>query len=155
MEALEVLGTPLEPQVSQVALALGKHSADLGWDSEKGGYYEDGIPGGVPSKLEKIWWIQAEALPGLWWLHRLTGEATYLDRLESTLAWIETSQVDREYGEWYWGINPDGSIGPRGDHKGEEWKAQYHALRGALFTSDWIGEALSKGAGQPTRPSAP
>ena len=65
MDALEVLGTPLEPQVSQVALALGKHSADLGWDSEKGGYFEEGVPGGVPNKLEKVWWIQAEALPGL------------------------------------------------------------------------------------------
>jgi mannobiose 2-epimerase len=154
MDALEVLGTPLEPQVSQVALALGKHSADLGWDSEKGGYFEEGVPGGVPNKLEKIWWIQAEALPGLWWLYRLTGEASYLERLESTLAWIETNQVDREYGEWYWGINPDGSVGPRGDHKGEAWKAQYHALRGALFTSDWIGEALSKGTTQPRPPSA-
>jgi cellobiose epimerase len=149
MDALEVLGTPLEPQVSQVALALGKHSAALGWDSDKGGYFEEGVPGGVPNKLEKIWWIQAEALPGLWWLYRLTGETSYLDRLESTLAWIETSQVDREFGEWYWGINPDGSVGPHGDHKGEEWKAQFHALRGALFTSDWIGEALSKGTGQP------
>jgi mannobiose 2-epimerase len=148
MDALDALGTPLEPQISQVALALGKNSAEFGFDREKGGYFEEGIPGGAPVKLEKIWWIQAEALPGLWWLYRLTNDASYLDRLESTLAWIETSQVDREYGEWYWGINPDGSIGPRGDHKGEEWKAEYHALRATLFTSDWIGEALSKSSGQ-------
>jgi mannobiose 2-epimerase len=144
MDALDVLGTPLEPQISQVALALGKHSADLGFDDEKGGYFEEGVPGGLPVKLEKVWWIQAEALPGLWWLYRLTNDATYLDRLEATLGWIETSQVDREFGEWYWGINPDGSIGSRGDHKGEEWKASYHQLRATLFTSDWIGEQLSK-----------
>jgi cellobiose epimerase len=153
MDALDALGTPLEPQVSQVALSLGKNSAEFGFDREKGGYFEEGIPGGSPVKLEKIWWIQAEALPGLWWLYRLTNDASYLDRLESTLAWIETSQVDREYGEWYWGINPDGSIGPRGDHKGEEWKAEYHALRGTLFTSDWIGEVLSKASG--TAPTGP
>jgi mannobiose 2-epimerase len=152
VDALDALGTPLEQQVSQVALAMGKHSAELGFDREKGGYFEEGVPGGAPNKLEKVWWIQAEALPGLWWLYRLSnlnqrGDAAgYLDKLESTLAWIETHQVDREYGEWYWGILPDGSIGPRGDHKGEEWKAQYHALRATLFTSDWISEALSKPA---------
>ncbi len=147
LDALDALGTPLESQISQVAVSLGKHSADLGFDGEKGGYFEEGVPGGDPMKLEKVWWIQAEALPGLWWLYRLSNDPSHLDRLESTLAWIETSQVDREYGELYWGINTDGSVGPRGDHKGEEWKAQYHALRAALFTADWIGDALSKGAG--------
>ena len=151
LDALDALGTPLEPQVSQVAAALGKHSAELGFDGEKGGYFEEGIPGESPVKLEKIWWVQAEALPGLWWLYRLSGETTFLERLESTLAWIETAQVDREFGEWYWGINPDGSIGPRGDHKGEEWKAEYHALRATLFTADWIKDSLAKPSSAPER----
>ncbi|HWO10790.1 MAG TPA: AGE family epimerase/isomerase [Polyangiaceae bacterium] len=144
IDALDALGTPLEPQRTQVALVLGKHSADLGFDSDKGGYFEEGVPGGAPTKLEKIWWIQAEALPGLWWLYRLGNDSKYLDRLERTLGWIETYQVDHEYGEWFWGINPDGSVGSRGDHKGEEWKAEYHALRATLFTADWIKDALSK-----------
>lgn len=152
MDALDALGKPLEPQVSTVALAMGKHSAELGYDRDKGGYFEEGIPGGTPTKLEKVWWIQAEALPGLWWLYRLSHDASYLDKLEGTLTWIETRQIDREFGEWFWGINPDGSIGSRGDHKGEEWKAQYHALRATLFTADWIAEALSKSENSP--PSA-
>jgi mannobiose 2-epimerase len=144
IDALDALGTPLEPQVSQLALALGKHSADLGFDPRKGGYFEEGVPGGAPVEREKIWWIQAEALPALWWLYRISNDPSYLDRLESTLTWIETNQVDREYGEWYWGITPDGKVGPRGDQKGEEWKAEYHALRATLFTSDWIQGVLAK-----------
>jgi len=144
MDALEALGTPLEPQITQVATALAKHSAELGFDGEKGGYFEEGVPSGDPMKLEKVWWVQAEALPALWWLYRLTQDTLYLDRLEKTLTWIETHQVDAEYGEWYWGILPDGSIGPRGDHKGEEWKAQYHALRATLFTADWIEQNLAR-----------
>lgn len=149
VDALDALGTPLEPVVSQVALYLGKHSAELGFDANKGGYFEEGVPGGAPTKLEKIWWIQAEALPGLWWLYKLSNDPSYIDRLERTLTWIEKSQVDSEYGEWFWGINPDGSIGPHGDHKGEEWKAQYHSLRATLFTADWIGEALAKAPNAP------
>lgn len=143
IDALDALGAPADDPIRQVALGLGKHAAERGHDSSKGGYFEEGIPGGKPTKLEKVWWVQAEALPGLWWLYRLTNDPSYLDRLEGTLAWIETKQLDSAHGEWFWGINPDGSIGPRGDHKGEEWKAEYHALRGVLFTSDWIDEILS------------
>ncbi len=142
LDALDALGTPNDPLVRQVALHLGKHSADLGYDKSKGGYFEEGVPGGAPSKLEKIWWVQAEALPGLWWLYRLSNDVSYLNRLEGTLAWIEQHQLDAEYGEWFWGINPDGSIGPKGDHKGEEWKAQYHGLRAVVFTADWIDQVL-------------
>lgn len=156
MDSLEALGKPMEPVVSKVALQLGKNSADFGYDSGKGGYFEEGIPGGAPNKLEKIWWIQAEALPGLWWLYRLSNDAIYLDRLEGTLSFIESSQVDKLYGEWFWGILPDGSVGPHGDQKGEEWKAQYHALRAVLFTADWIEAALTQApATSPARVASP
>lgn len=144
LDALEALGEVGDHEaVRQVALGIGKHSAERGFDAAKGGYFEEGTPGGTPTKLEKVWWVQAEALAGLWSLYRLSKDASYLDRLERTLTWIETKQLDAQHGEWFWGINPDGSIGPRGDHKGEEWKAEYHALRGVLFTSDWIDQFLS------------
>jgi mannobiose 2-epimerase len=149
LDALDALGGPLDPMLSQVALQLGKHSADLGYDAAKGGYFEEGVPGGAPTKLEKIWWVQAEALPGLWWLYRLSNDSSYLDRLESTLSWIETSQRDPEYGEWYWGIAANGAVGPRGDHKGEEWKAEYHGVRALVFTSDWIDEVLAHAPNTP------
>jgi mannobiose 2-epimerase len=143
IDARAALGSPNDA-VNQVALQVGKHSAEFGYDKAKGGYFEEGIPNGAPIKLEKVWWIQAEALPGLWWLYRLSHDPQYLTRLEGTLNWIETKQLDAEYGEWFWGINPDGSVSSRGDQKGEEWKAEYHALRAVMFTSDWINEALAK-----------
>ena len=65
LAAQDALGDTNEV-VRQVALGLGKHSADHGYDSAKGGYFEEGVPGGAPTKLEKVFWIQAEALPGLW-----------------------------------------------------------------------------------------
>jgi cellobiose epimerase len=147
LDALEALDKRDE-SIRAIAQRLGKNSAEWGFDGAGGGYYEEGIPGGAPTKLEKVWWIQAEAVPGLWWLYRLSENDTYLDRLEKTLTWIETKQRDPQYGEWYWGVKPDGSIGPRGDHKGEEWKASYHGVRGMLFTSDWIAQTL----GDPAEP---
>jgi mannobiose 2-epimerase len=154
IQALDTLGTPNDG-IRQVALGLGKHSAERGYDAAKGGYFEEGVPGGAPTKLEKVWWVQAEALPGLWWLYRLSNDAGFLDRLEGTLTWIETKQLDAVNGEWFWGINPDGTVSSHGDHKGEEWKAEYHALRGVLFTSDWINEFLSRATVAPTPAAAP
>jgi mannobiose 2-epimerase len=148
LDAMDALGTANEA-VRQVALGLGKHSAERGYDAAKGGYFEEGVPGAAPTKLEKVWWIQAEALPGLWWLYRLSNDPSYLDRLEGTLSWIETKQLDKQYGEWFWGVNPDGSVSSHGDHKGDEWKAGYHALRAALFTSDWIDQFLSHAPAAP------
>jgi cellobiose epimerase len=154
IEALDTLGTPNEA-IRQVALGLGKHSAERGYDAAKGGYFEEGVPGAAPTKLEKVWWVQAEALPGLWWLYRLSNDASFLDRLEGTLSWIETKQLDAVYGEWFWGINPDGSISSHGDQKGEEWKAEYHALRAVLFTSDWINQFLSQATASHPPAAAP
>jgi cellobiose epimerase len=147
MDALEALGKADE-KIGQIALTLGKNSAESGFDAAEGGYYEEGVPGGAPVKLEKVWWVQAEALPGLWWLYRLSGDEVFIDRLEKTLTWIEKKQRDLEYGEWYWGIMPGGGVGSRGDHKGEEWKASYHGTRALVFTSDWIAATL----GDPAEP---
>lgn len=155
MDALAALGNSEDALVAEVALLLGKHSAQRGYDAQRGGFFEEGVPDGAVTQREKIWWVQAEALPGLWWLYRLSKDTDYLDRLEGTLDWIEKHQVDAEHGEWYWGVNPDGSIGPRGDHKGEEWKASYHALRAAVFTADWIDDTLTRPTAAPRERSAP
>ena len=90
-------------------------------------------------KREKIWWIQAEALPALYQLYELAEDPRYFVRLQKTLDFIERYQADAEFGGWYWGITEDGKVGPRGDGKGEEWKAAYHDLRALVFTSEWIG----------------
>jgi mannobiose 2-epimerase len=138
VEAAESFGQPDEPTILKAALTLGSNSAEWGYDSKHGGFFEEGIPAGTPVKREKIWWIQAEALPGLYELHRLSKDAKHLDRLEKTLDFIEAHQVDREFGGWYWGALEDGRLGPRGDNKGEEWKASYHELRALVLTSEWI-----------------
>jgi mannobiose 2-epimerase len=148
LDALNALGTK-DAELVAIARRLGECAAEWGFDREAGGYFEEGPPGGAATKLEKIWWVQAEAVPALWWLYRLSSDRTHLDRLERTLTWIETRQRDAEHGEWFWGILPDGSVGARGDQKGEEWKASYHGVRGMLFTSDWIAQALAERSESP------
>ena len=156
LDALEALGSN-DTALFRAAVAMGENSARAGFDPAHGGFYEEGVAGGAPSKLEKIWWVQAEALPGLFRLYQRTGDASYLDQLERTLSFIERFQSDAEFGGWYWGVTPEGKLGPRGDKKGEEWKASYHDTRALVFTSDWIAEHLSavRTSGTSSRSPAP
>ena len=141
MDACRALGEYPE-DVLAGARAMGQHSAERGFDPERGGYFYAGLANQPPAQLEKVWWVQFEALPGLYWLYRLTGDTLHLARLERTLGWLETGGHDAEFGEWYFAVNPDGSVGQRGDHKGELWKASYHNLRALVLTEDWLRELL-------------
>lgn len=144
LEAERVLGTH-DPTAERAASTMGTHASAAGFDVDRGGYFDSGVPGGAVACREKVWWAQFEALAGLWWLFRLTGDPVHLDRIHATLNWIEGPAKDPEYGEWYWGVMPDGSLGPRGDHKGELWKTPYHNLRALLYTEDWIAKWLGDG----------
>jgi mannobiose 2-epimerase len=138
MDAVAALGRPEDPVAVDAATRLGRHASDAGFDPEHGGLFEEGPVGAAPDKTLKVWWVQAEALTGLWRLYRLTGERRHIDRLERTLTFIEQHQLDPEYGELYWDTNADGSLGPHGSDKGEEWKASYHGVRALVFTSDFM-----------------
>jgi len=148
LEAMRVIEssrivTPLPNSMADMALAMGKASAEWGFDREKGGYFNQGIPASHVVDREKVWWVQFEALPALVQLHRAGQLPDALKRIERTLDWIESSQYDRVYGGFFWGVMPDGTLGPYGDRKGDPWKASYHEMRGLIFAADWLREAVA------------
>ncbi len=149
VDAARALGRP--PQsVAPATLAMGTRAIREGVDAERGGLFDAGVPGGRVTHPVKAWWAQFEALAGLYWLHRLSGDAAYLEELDRMLCWIEGPARDQEHGEWYFNIAPDGRPDARGDHKGEVWKTTYHGLRAVLFVSDWMAAAESDdGASMP------
>ena len=132
---------PLNETFAKAALEMGNASADWGFDADKGGYFNEGIPADRVVDREKLWWVQFEALPALVRLHRAGLLPDALVRLERTLDWIENGQMDQEFGGVYWGVMPDGTLGPYGDRKGDPWKASYHDLRGLMFAADWLAES--------------
>jgi mannobiose 2-epimerase len=146
LEAARVLGRPRDAFLVAAARTMIVNAATAGYDPIKGGYFQEGPPGGAPTtlrtKLEKSWWAQAEALLGLWRAFELTHDPTWLDHLEATLGFIETALWDGAYGEWYSGVLPDGRLGADGDVKGNAWKASYHTLRAPTFVEGWITAAL-------------
>lgn len=153
LDALEALGKPDDPAGVAAALEFARNSGTWGYDAEHGGYFEEGVPGGAVTKVTKVWWVQAEALPGLFRLYQRTGEEVHWQRLEGTLAWIQGFQKHPEHAEWYREVEPDGSLRPGWERMGDEWKASYHTLRALLFTSEWIRQEL--GAEPSTTEQAP
>jgi mannobiose 2-epimerase len=137
-EAAKALGRDGEPGLLKKLKVVGQHSSEQGFDPENGGYFYIGVAGIGPVDKRKVWWVQAEALAGLWCLYRLTRDKVHLKRLEKTLDWIEQYQRDAERGEWYGYVTSQGQPCNKEEPKGHEWKCSYHNIRALTFLEKWI-----------------
>ena len=143
MEAARVLGTPNDTAIISDSRTIGTFSAQKGWHAAKGGYYTQGqVASSAITDSSKTWWVQAEAMQGLWWMYKFTNDTTYINRLEGTLSWIEQYQLNAAVGEWYWTCKPDGTV-TGATTMGDAWKASYHSMRSLINTEDWIRDALA------------
>lgn len=81
--------------------------------------------------VERVWWIQAEALVGFLNAYEITGEYFYLEAVAKNWQFICNSIIDHKHGEWHWS-----SILDQHDsyhhYKMGFWKAPYHNGRAML-----------------------
>jgi mannobiose 2-epimerase len=141
LDAAKALGRDSEPGLLQAALTMGQNAAEGGFDPALGGFFNEGVPGGAPTDKTKVWWVEFEALLGLFTLYQLDPRPTTLERFERTLGWLEKYQ-DLPHGEWFWGITEAGQPDEHGEAKGQEWKTSYHGLRALVFTADRLLAAI-------------
>ena len=100
----------------------------------------------IPSEAEESpvfddsrqWWVQAETVVGNLWLWKyhpvISGEAGKSQFLSNAMAawnYIKNNLADKEGGEWWWAILPDGSI-DKANPKAGFWKCPYHNTRMCL-----------------------
>ncbi len=134
------IGRGNETAVQQAALRAS-HLATAALDGKQGGFFYVLDLNGTVIDASKVWWVQSEALLGLWRLHKLDPEdASLLPAMRKTLDWLETKQLDQQYGEFFWGIDPSGQLTAQGSNKGNFYKATYHSL-GHLLTLTGMLEA--------------
>lgn len=146
LEATGEVSLGVATDVRQAARALVQHALRTGWDPA-GGFFDHGVPEGAtapPRVLDraKVWWVQAEALPGLYRVYRLTEDEQLLERMEQTLRFFRDVSWDQELGGYFWSVDAAGRSLGRGDQKGEIWKTPYHDVRACLLTADWIAQDL-------------
>ena len=129
-ETAEALGRPRDPKVLRASLALVEHTLRDGFDpAGRDGVYDEGPAAGPAASKRMIWWVEAEALVGFLNAYQLTGKAEYHDRFEQQARYVFDHFADRQFGEWFNTIEPDGKIS---GEKTNEWKGPYHQGRACL-----------------------
>lgn len=98
-----------------------------GWEMEGGLNYEY-ISDTNHLVNEKHWWVQAEAVVGLLNVWQITGYDHYKELFEDSWAFIIQHIIDHQNGEWFWGLNADGTV-MQGQDKAGIWKCPYHNTR--------------------------
>jgi mannobiose 2-epimerase len=129
-EVAEVLGDHrLMEEVRGVAVRIARTVLAEGLDTDGGLFYE--ARDGRIINPNKEWWPQAEAVVGFFNAWQLTGDEAFHDAAVRCWRFIQDYVVDREHGEWFWCIRPDGTPDPA-QPKVSQWKCPYHNSRCCL-----------------------
>lgn len=113
----------------ELAVLMAQASIE-GLDKDGGLWYEY-EPGESHLIKQKHSWPQAEAMIGFFNAWQITGDEKFLNY--STNAWKFTQQyiLDKERGEWVWGVQEDYSVMTEEDKVGI-WKCPYHNSRACI-----------------------
>jgi len=92
---------------------------------------------------QKHWWPQAEAMIGYLNAWEITGNEKYLQ--QSLDAWLFTQKyiLDKENGEWFWGVDDAYNVMPNEDKAGF-WKCPYHNARACMEVLKRIDASVNK-----------
>lgn len=128
-EAAEVLGDPeMLKKAENICINILKASLE-GMQPDNSLIYEKKLNGHTDT--QRHWWPQAEAVVGLINGFELTGNQNWLKMADGCFDFILEKLVDKQNGEWHWGVYSDGSINNTDDKAGF-WKCPYHNGRMSL-----------------------
>lgn len=138
LEAAEVIGNQeMIEKVSSICIAIAEATVQ-GLDVDSGLWYEY-EPANDHLIREKHWWVQAEAMVGFYNAWQISGNDKYFHLVLKNWAFIKDKILDKQNGEWFWGIKADGSIMP-GEDKAGLWKCPYHNSRACIEIIRRIGQ---------------
>jgi mannobiose 2-epimerase len=135
-EAAEAVGnTVLTDKVRPLSLKLAAGAME-GIDDADGGLWYEKESGTLVA--QKHSWPQAEAMVGFFNAWQLSGDENYLEHVLNSWQFIRNYIIDKEKGEWFWGVNADHSV-MSGRDKAGFWKCPYHNSRACLEIIKRIG----------------
>ena len=127
-DAVQTLGDSNAPLLDLYRRVFA-YSHRHGLDRTNGGFFYSGPFNQDADRLQKVWWVQAEALVSALKMYSLTREDQYADTFVRVWRWIDEHQTDWTTGEWFQEVMPDGST--RGV-KADAWKEGYHNARAMI-----------------------
>ena len=121
-EAAEVLGDEeLIEEVKEISIKMADVTEKEGFSSNGGMYYEK-AEGHI--QLQFDWWPQAESVVGFFNAWQITKNDNYLKLAVRSWEFIKKYIIDKNKGEWFWGLNKQ--LQPLPGDKVNGWKAPYH-----------------------------
>ena len=136
-EAFGELGWPA-PLLSNFDESVMAHTLTYGFDSRRGGLFLQGYAGVPADRVEKVWWVQAEAMVATLLMSRK--DPVYRPYFERLLDWVLESQVDWTHGDWHARVDQGGRPSGR---KAEPFKTPYHNGRAVLKCLELLGTAAA------------
>lgn len=129
LESAEILGDEHHiDYCKKKCLAMARDAAE-GLQSDNGMIYEFNPENGH-SNSSRDWWVMAEAMVGFYNAYQLSNNVHYLEKAESSWAFIKEHLIDHQGGEWWGGVNAKHEL--TNTTKGSPWKAPYHNLRACM-----------------------
>ncbi|MDR0972728.1 MAG: AGE family epimerase/isomerase [Prevotellaceae bacterium] len=126
VEAAEVAGDEaVLADCKKVAVEVANVPLQQGYNAEGGMIYEKS-----PRELDEHlqWWPQAESVVGQLNAWQISGDKKYLDAAVRSWEYIKKYFIDRQYGEWYQDLHPDGKPYEK-EVKADQWRCPYHNSR--------------------------
>ena len=112
-------------------IAIKISEATLEGLDKDGGLWYEYEPAENHLVKEKHWWVQAEAMVGFFNTWQITDDEKYLDISIRNWDFVKYNILDKQNGEWFWGIDEHGHIMTREDKAGL-WKCPYHNSRACI-----------------------
>jgi len=128
LRAQEVLGEPLDWGHFKAHI---DHSLRYGFDHQRGGIYNLGMPKTKAHDQNKVWWCQSEMVAALAYAYQGPLTAHVSRPLRQTVEFLESHMIDPKDGIWYSSVSAEGEVLQSG--KANVWKGMYHDFRGLMI----------------------
>jgi len=130
LEAAEVIVDKASvKKMKEITIAMADATI-TGLDTDGGLWYEY-EPKENHIVKEKHWWVQAEAMVGFFNAWQISGDEKYLNISLNNWEFVKTKILDKQNGEWFWGIGENSGV-MRYQDKAGIWKCPYHNSRACL-----------------------
>ncbi len=130
-ESAAVVKDPFYNKLFQEKAIAMAAAAKEGIDTNDGGMFYEYEAATNHMNRQKHWWPQAEAMVGFFNAWEIAGDKAYLQTSLRIWDYIKTAIQNKQFGEWYWGREPDGSLMQAKDKAGF-WKCPYHNGRSCM-----------------------
>ncbi len=130
VEAAEMQADPaLLARVRQLAVKIAGAVYTDGLLANGSLPYESGPYGLVDPLIS--WWVQAEAMVGFYNAYQISRQERFAQAAWHSWEFIQDKMVDREHGDWFKQLNPDGTPDMEA-YKASPWNCPYHHSRACL-----------------------